>query len=126
MRGRRELNDAVRGERRASVSSPLSGNESEEVLDGNRVFQVGYRHYVEPHVILFEGFPEGAMFRAPLDQEFLYPSRTTTMSDASRLVASQYLLDGRFVPGGIATQEGIDGCGPSAFGACMLVEGSCF
>ena len=58
---------------------------------------------------MFEGFPEGAVFRGPLNQEFFYPSRATVMSDACRLAASQYLLDGRFVPGGIATPEGFDG-----------------
>ena len=41
---------------------------------------------------------------APFNQEFLYPSRATVMSDASRLAASQYLLDGRFVPGDITTR----------------------
>ena len=45
--GRRELHDASRGERWASVRSPLSlsgafsADESEEVLDGNRVLQAG-------------------------------------------------------------------------------------
>ena len=72
-----ELQDVVRGERWASVRSPLflggafSGDEREEVLGGNRVFQDGNRYYVETWVILFEGFPKGAMLRAPLDQEFL-------------------------------------------------------
>ena len=54
LRGGRELQDAVRGERRTSVGSPLcpsgafSGDEIEEVLGGNRVFHAGYRHYDEP------------------------------------------------------------------------------
>ena len=55
---------------------------------------------------MFKGFPEGAVLRAPLNQEFFYPSRVTVMSDASRFAASQYLLNGRFVRGGIATPEG--------------------
>ena len=48
------------------------------------------------------------------------------MSDAARLAASQNLMDGRFVPGGITTPEGFDGCGPSAFGARLLARGPCF
>ena len=45
------------------------------------------------------------------------------MPDASRFVASQYLLDGRIVPGGIATPEGFDGSGPYSFGAGMSARG---
>ncbi len=129
--GRCESHDAVRGERRAAVgpslcpSGAFGGDESLEVLSGDRVIWTDYRHYVEPQVILFEGFPKGAMFRAPLDQEFLHPSRATTVSDASWLAVSQYLLDGRFLPGGIATPEGLDGCGLTAFGACLSAEGPC-
>ncbi len=37
------------------------------------------------------------------------------MFDASRLAASQYLLDGRFVPLGIATPEGFYGGGPYSY-----------
>ena len=48
------------------------------------------------------------------------------MSDVSRLGASQYVLDARFVPGGIATPEGFDFCGPVAFGPCMAAGGPCF
>jgi hypothetical protein len=126
------LHDAGRGEWRASEVSPLracgafSGNEWEEVLGGNRVVEIGYRHYVEPKVGLLKGFPEGAVFRAPLNQEFFYPSRATVMSDASRFVASQYLLYGRFVPGGIATPKGFDGSRPYLFGAGMSARGLCF
>jgi hypothetical protein len=40
------------------------------------------------------------------------------MSDASRFVASQYLLDGRFVPGGIATSNGFDSGGTRLAPAC--------
>ena len=47
------------------------------------------------------------------------------MSDASRLAASQYLLDGRFVPGSIATPEGFDGSGPYSFGAGLSGRGPC-
>ena len=75
---------------------------------------------------MFEGFPEGAMFRTPLHQEFLHPSRTTAVSDASWLAASQDLLDRSFVPEGIATPKGFDGCAPYAFGAFLSARGSCF
>ena len=47
------------------------------------------------------------------------------MTNASRLAASQDFLDGRFVPRGIATSKGFDGCGPYAFGACMSAMGPC-
>jgi len=47
--------------------------------------------YVDPEGVLFEGFPESALFRAPLDQEFLYPGLGTVVLDASRLAACQYL-----------------------------------
>ena len=65
------------------------------------------------------------MFRAPLDQEFLHPGRAAAVSDASRLGASQYVMNARFVSGGIATPEGFDGCDPAAFGACLAAEGPC-
>ena len=48
------------------------------------------------------------------------------MFDASRLDASQYLLDGHIVPGGIATPEGFDGSGPYSFGACLSTRGLAF
>ena len=73
MGGQRESHNAARGERRAPVGSSLfpSGafrrNEREEVLGGNRVLNAGYRDNVKPYFVLFEGFPEGAVFRAPLD-----------------------------------------------------------
>jgi hypothetical protein len=117
LKGRCELHDAWRGEWRASVvlsirsCGAFSGDESEEVMCEKPVLQAGYRHYVKSYGILFEGFPEGPMFRSPLDQEFIYPSRATVMFDASRLVASQYLLDARFVPWGIATPTGFYGGG---------------
>ena len=41
-----------------------------------------------------------------VNQEFFYPSRATVMSDASRIAASQYLLDGRFVPWDVAARRG--------------------
>ena len=69
--------------------------------------------------MLFDGFSEGAMFQSPLDQEFFYPCRATVMFDASQLAASLLLLDGRFVPWGIATPEGFYGGGPYSFGACL-------
>ena len=70
--------------------------------------------------------PVDQEFRSPVDQEFLYPSRATVMFDASQLAASQYLLDVRFVPWGIATPEGFYGGGPCSFGACLPTRGSCF
>ncbi len=48
------------------------------------------------------------------------------MSDPSWFAASQYLLDGRFVPGGIATPEGFDGGGSHSFGAGLSARGLCF
>ena len=54
MGGRRELDYAVRGERRTSKGSSLfpsaafGGNEGEEVLRGNRSLKTGYRLNVEP------------------------------------------------------------------------------
>ena len=48
------------------------------------------------------------------------------MSDASRFAASQYLLYGRFVPGGIDTPEGFDGSRPYSFGAGLSARGLCF
>ncbi len=48
------------------------------------------------------------------------------MSDASRFADNQYLLDGRFVPGGIASPEGFDGSGPYSFGAGLSARGLCF
>jgi len=128
--GRCELHDAGRDEWRASVFLPLRScgalcsDEVEEVLGGYPLLQVGYRQNVEPEGILFESFPEGAEFRSPLDLEFLYPSRATVISDASRLAASQYMLDGRFVPRGVATSEGFYGGGPDSFCACMSTGGS--
>jgi hypothetical protein len=107
--GQRELDDAVRGERWTSegssvfLSGALSGNEGEQVLREKRALKVDYRLNVDTKVIVFKGIPEGAMFRAPLDQDFFYPSRSETVSDASRLASSQYLFDGSFVPRGIAT-----------------------
>jgi len=129
LRGRCELHDACCGERRASEVSPLcacgafSGDEWEEVRGGNRVVQSGYRHYVEPYIVVFKGFPEGTVFRAPLNQKFFYPSRATVMPDASRFAASQYLLYGRFVPGGIANPEGFDGSIQYSFGAGLSTRG---
>ena len=48
------------------------------------------------------------------------------MSDASRFAASQYLLYGRILPGGIATPEGFDGSRPYSFGAGLPAGGLCF
>jgi len=44
------------------------------------------------------------------------------MADASRLASSQYLLDGSFVSGSIATPEGFDGCGPPASVGCSPAQ----
>ena len=90
---------------------------------GYPIIQVGYRRYVEPEGVMFEGFPEGAVFRSPLEQKFLYTSRATVMLDASRLAASQYLLDGRFVPWGVAATEEFFGGGPYSFGARLPTRG---
>ncbi len=78
--GRRELHDATRGARWISEGSSIfpnravSDNKGENVFIGSRALKTGYRHNVEPCVIFFEGVPEGAMFRGPLDHEFFYPS----------------------------------------------------
>ncbi len=48
------------------------------------------------------------------------------MSDASRFAVSQYVLYGRFVPGGIATPDGFDGSRPYSFGAGLSARGLCF
>ncbi len=47
------------------------------------------------------------------------------MSDASRFATSQYLLYAHFVPGGIATPEGLDGSIPYSLGAGRSVKGLC-
>ena len=96
----------------------LSGNEGEQVLRGSHALKAGYRHNIEPHVVLFEGIPEGTIFWAPLDQEFFYPSRSAAMADVARLASGQYLLDGSFFPRGIATPEGFVGGGLPMFGGC--------
>ena len=48
------------------------------------------------------------------------------MSEASRFAASQYLLYGCFVPGGIAAPEGFDGSRQYSFGAGLSARGLCF
>jgi hypothetical protein len=65
----------------------FSGDESEEVLPKYPILQVSYRRYVEPEGVMFEGFPESALLRSPVDQEFLFPGRATVVLDASRLDA---------------------------------------
>ena len=45
------------------------------------------------------------------------------MLNASWLAASQYLMDGRFVPWGVATPEGFYGGGPYSFGANLPTRG---
>ncbi len=53
LRGRCELHDAGRGERRAAVVLPLRlpaafiGNEVEEVLGRDPILQAGYRQYAD-------------------------------------------------------------------------------
>jgi hypothetical protein len=64
----------------------FSGDELEEVLGGYSILQVVYRRYVEPKGVLLEAFLEGALFRSPLDQEFLYLGRAAVVLDASRLL----------------------------------------
>jgi hypothetical protein len=75
---------------------------------------------------MFEGFPEDDVFRSPLDHEFLYPGRATVVLDAPWLAASQYSLDGRFVPWGVAAPEGFYGGGPYSFGTRLPTGGICF
>ncbi len=81
----------------------------------SRVLKVGYRLDVETHVVLFEGFPESAEFRAPLYQELFYPRLLASMADASWLASGQDSLDDSFVPRGIPTPKGIDCDGSSTF-----------
>ncbi len=69
----------------------------------SRVVKAGYRLNVEIQVVLFEGFPEGAVFRALLDQIFFYPRLMTSVADASRLATGQDALDSSFVPRCVAT-----------------------
>jgi hypothetical protein len=45
------------------------GDEGEEVLRLSRVIEARYRLDVEAKVVLLEGFPEGAVFGAPLHKE---------------------------------------------------------
>ena len=107
--GRCELYYAVRGEWWATEGSSLcpggsfGGDKGEYVLRQSRVFKVGYRLDVEAHVVLFEGFPESAIFRAPLYQLFFYPRLSASMADASWLASGQDALDGGFVARGVAT-----------------------
>ena len=75
---------------------------------------------------MFKGFPEVTVFRSPLDKEFLHPGRATVVSDASRMVACQYLLNRRFVSWGITAPEGFYGGWPYAFGASLPTGGSSF
>ncbi len=96
-------------------SGSFGGNKGEWVLRQSRVFKAGYRLNVEIHVVLFEGFPESAIFRAPLYQEFFYPRLSASMADAYWLASGQDSLDGSFVPWGIATPEGFDSGGSPAF-----------
>ncbi len=86
------------------------------------VFEAGYRLNVQTHVVLFEGLPESAIFRAPLYQEFFYPRLSASMADASWLASGQDSLDGSFVPWGIATPEGFDSDGSPAFAGFKPVQ----
>jgi len=92
-------------------------------LRQSRVLKARYRHNVETQVVLFEGVPESAVFRAPLDQEFFHPRLSASMVDAERLASGQYSLDGSFVPWGVATPEGFDSGGSLAFVEFTPVRG---
>ena len=81
----------------------------------SRVVKAGHRVDVEAHVVLFEGFPESAIFRAPLYQVFFYPRLSASMADASWLASGQDSLDGSFVPWGIANPKGFDSGRSSVF-----------
>ena len=81
----------------------------------SRVVKAGYRLDVEAHVVLFEGFPESAIFRAPLYQVFFYPRLSASMADASWLASGQDTLNGSVIPWGIAAPKGFDRGGSSAF-----------
>ena len=81
----------------------------------SRVFKAGYRLDVEAHVVLFKGFPESAIFRAPLYQVFFYPRLSASMADASWLASGKDTLDGSAVPWGVAAPKGFDRGGSSAF-----------
>ena len=81
----------------------------------SRFVKAGYRLNVETRVVLFEGFPERAVFRAPLNQVIFYPRLMTSVADASRLATGQDALDGSFVPRGVATPQGLDSGGLPAF-----------
>jgi hypothetical protein len=50
---------------------------------------------------LFEGFPEGAMFVAPLHQVFFYPGFVAAVADSSRFATGQDTLYEGFVPWGV-------------------------
>ena len=59
--------------------------------------------HVEAKVVLFEGFPEGAVFGSPLHKVFFYPRFVASVADTFRLASGQDALDGGFVPRGVAT-----------------------
>ncbi len=107
--GGRELYYAVRRERwtlegsSLCPSGPLLGNKKELVPRQCRVIKTGYRLNVEAKVVFFKGFPEGAVFGSPLYKVFFYPRLVASVVDMSRLTSDQDLLDGGFVPRGIAT-----------------------
>ncbi len=68
-----------------------------------RVIKAGYRLNVESKVVLFKGFPEGAVFGSPLQKVFFYPRRVASVADTSWLASDQDALDVGFVARGVAT-----------------------
>ena len=104
---RRELYYTVGREGWASEGSPLCrceslfGNKWEEVLRLIRVIDAGYSFNIKAKVVLFEGFPEGAVFGAPLHQVFFHPCFVAAVADAPWFATGQDTLYGGFVPWGV-------------------------
>ena len=69
----------------------------------SRVLEAGYRFNIEAKVILFEGFPEGAMFGAPLHQVFYYPGFVAAVADSSGFATGQDTLYVGFVSWGVTS-----------------------
>ena len=107
--GGRELYYAVRRDRwtlegsSLCPSGPLLGDKREYVLRQGRVIKAGHRLNVKAKVVLFKGFPEGAVFGSPLHKVFFYPRLVASVADTSWLASGQDALDGGFVPRGVAT-----------------------
>ncbi len=76
--------------------------------------KAGYGLNVESKVVLFKGFPEGALFGSPLHKVFLHPRLVSSVADTSWLASGQDALDGGFISRGVATPEGLDSGGSPA------------